>query len=142
MKTLNIPKETQEALLNGASAFIVPSYKIREDFLEEAFTFNKVYTNLYIKQESPYQIGDEVYIAEDGILLMSNPPQPKIIYKATIKDVKVVRVQDIDYTDKLGFTELDVTRFGYVGNWYSKQYKNYEDNPYVFLYEVERIKND
>ena len=145
MKPLNLPKESQEALLNGGSMFIVPitdrQLEMYKNYLISKQITNTEPINIEHSSIAPYQIDDEVFITEDGIMLMSNPPQPKVIYKATIKDIKVVRVQDIDYTDKLGFSELDVTRFGYVGNWYNKQYNNYEDNPYVFLYEIERSDN-
>jgi hypothetical protein len=54
---------------------------------------------------------------------MSYPPKPKIILKATIKDVKVIRVKD------LSFEKMQLLSHN----------GNYEDNPYVFLYEIERI---
>ena len=132
MKKLNdLPKESQEALINGASMFIVPLSGGQQNFEE--------YMIDPIDIISVYQICDEVYIAEDGILLMSNPTQPKIIYKATIKNVKVVRLHDLNTQDVVSIMSSPNMFFE---DWYSKQYENYKDNPYVFLYEVEELLND
>jgi hypothetical protein len=116
MKPLNIPKESQEALLNGASMFIMPI----DDY------------SSYCNDTSliPYQIGDEVYFDE---------------YKATIKDVKVIRIRKLLPEQMLkitGFTQylFEENGWGMFVDWYNKQYGKYEDNPYVFLYEVKEIK--
>jgi hypothetical protein len=131
MKPLGLPKESKEALLNGAGMFLIPCDLCRIE-------------SVYDEAISPYQIGEQVYIAAEGILLMSNPPQPKIIYKATIKDVKVVRLHDISFGDWaliLGNDKEDnkvqVPTIEICSTFYNKQYGNYEDTPYVFLYEIE-----
>lgn len=128
MKQLNLPKESQEALLNGGSMFIAP---VETGILflsrwDNNTTVGYKLINDFINDCSPYQIGDGVYFDD---------------YKATIKDIKVVRVQDITYQERC---RMKLPKDGVywqkdVENWYNKQYGNYEDNPYVFLYEVERI---
>lgn len=161
MKPLNLPQLSQEALLNGASMFLIPiSRELIENKVGKVIALeerdNKTFVLKYEKSKnsyssfdvcydieffSPYQIGDGVYFKYEKNWIDGLPDGKSYYYNTTIKDVKVVRVQDIDYSDKFGFTEFDVTRFGYVGNWYNKQYGNYEDNPYVFLYEVKKWKN-
>jgi hypothetical protein len=150
MKPLNLPKESQEALINGASMFIVPLSSGQQNFEE--------YMIDPIDIISRYQIGDEVYINEpygfdknfnliyedDSAWFKVNhysdmrPYQSR--YKATIKDVKVVRVYDLfrfGYSALLGAWSKTEEDFK---DWYNKQYGNYEDNPYVFVYEVKEIK--
>jgi hypothetical protein len=134
MKKLNdLPKESQEALLNGASMFIAP-IKLKDLHFADRWWWTgspnddgadkfQCWGDELIPMFSLYKTGDEVCIKEDGIMLMSYPPKPKIILKATIKDVKVIRVKD------LSFEKMQLLSHN----------GNYEDNPYVFLYEIERI---
>lgn len=124
MKSLNLPKESQEALLNGASMFLVTCVRDPQDY-----GINRM---MYIKAHSLYQIGDEFHF--DG-------------YKIIIKDIKVVKVKDIDYELAYTIQGKKESKFwsdcenevGIFVDWYNKQYGNYDDNPYVFLYEIERL---
>jgi len=132
MKQLNLPKESIDALFQHASMFIVPiiieTNNIRFDCFSDEYDdcatpiFYDNDNDEYIEIDSQYQIGDEVYFDE---------------YRATIKDVKVVRVQDLTTLQIVNITN---TPFVFFEDWYNKQYGNYEDNPYVFLYEVEECK--
>ena len=159
-------KETKDALLNSASMFIVPVRKVISDTTGSSpsikgyrengigkfidyydIDFGRHYCFNIIEQ-SPYQIGENLTIDNKD--------------KATIKSIKVVKVQDIDddrtmdninpdnwqypssanylyddYTNNI-IEEIANKRFTTFIDWYNKQYGNYEDNPYVFLYEVER----
>ena len=148
MKSLNIPKESQDALLNGASMFIIPLSSGQQNFEE--------YLIDPIDIISKYKIGDEVYFetAKEFICDYCKGKNSnctdcygtgKVLdvdkqFKATIKDVKVVRLHDlfsIGASALLGAwskTEEDLK------DWYNKQYGNYEENPYVFLYEVKETK--
>jgi len=159
--------ETKEALLNGASMFIVPiEYDYSEydynDSFNVAKTINELHEslpkgimtdcenfgmtfgcredcpvfrrgkcefqysenlNMTISEYSLYQINQKLTIDNKGI--------------GTIKSVKVVRVNDIcgeQYKNIMNteFIEI-IDRFI---NWYNKQYNNYDQNTYVFLYEV------
>jgi len=147
MKPLNLPKKSQEALLNGADMFLVPC----DDY------------SSYCNDTSliPYQISDEVYLQEDNhcpkcnvfynnkMRLSEHIEQcdENYKYKTTIEDIKVVRVQDIEYqlAYKLQAKQESIfwsdcaNEVGAFEDWYDKQYGNYEDNPYVFLYGVEKI---
>lgn len=197
MKALNLPKESQEALLNGASMFIIPALKIISDTMGGIISIKEYrksgigqFIDYYdidferhycfnVKLQSPYQIGDEVYIKriniENGELIcpicgfwclgtggQGCINKPDLYYNEIyfiIKDIKVVRVQkiakkgyfdgaDIDeqvlkglgfewigYFNRESYEEIGYKLFKY---WYNKQYNKYEDNPYVFLYTVER----
>ena len=167
-------KETKEALLNGASIFIEPFNKD----ITEKYNGNPYYINYLVEDFSKYQINDEIYFetAKEFICDWCKGKDPSCTdcygtgkiwdidkeYKATIKSIKVVKVQDIDddrtmdninpdnwqypssanylyddYTNNI-IEEIANKRFTTFIDWYNKQYSNYEDNPYVFLYEVER----
>jgi sulfur relay (sulfurtransferase) DsrF/TusC family protein len=143
MKQLNLPKEAINALMKNATMFIepVPIYLLGNISQENQDSYTKSMLAV-----SAYNEGDEVYIVDDTVLLLSHPPQPKIVYKATIKNVKVIRAQDLPWNIKLtilvGFSldnqEHNVFIDTLFKDWYNNEYGNYEDNPYVFLYEVER----
>ena len=128
MKPLELPTESKDALLDGACMFLVP-INTGTIFLQRWDDGTKVGREMlhsFVKDCSPYQIGDEVYFDD---------------FKATIKDVKVVRVQDLDALERYKLTkirfQLDSEGKLNLIDWYSKQYGNYDDNPYLFLYEVE-----
>jgi hypothetical protein len=108
-----------------------------------------------VTREAPYQIGDEAYIQEDNhcpkcnvfynnkMRLSEHIEQcdKNYKYKATIEDVKVVRIRELSLEQMLkttGFTQyqFEENGWGIFIDWYNKQYVEYEDNPYVFLYEV------
>lgn len=154
MKPLNLPKESQEALLNGAGMFFI-TISTHLSYMCEL----KQYPEKY----SPYQIGDEVYLQENlkcncnaglnnttGKCLRCGEfidfpmtINQKIVFKATIKNFKIIKVQDLDVNDviNLGIEcngENWKTFYDDVEKWYNKQYKNYDENPYIFLYEVEK----
>jgi hypothetical protein len=166
MKPLDLPKESQEALLNGANMFIVP-IDTTEEFINKLKN-DKYSVENYLKFVfSPYQIDDEVYLQEEFINQMgrivysdtrefsssgeelietsSEMEEYQSRWKGVIKNVKVVRVQDLTYIEhsKILAHCIDIQHntvpllenFQYL---YNKQYHNYEDNPYVFLYEIER----
>ena len=129
MNPLNLPKESIDALLQHATMFITPITD-RQLEMYKSYLISKQITNtepINIEHSSiaPYQIDDEVYF--DG-------------YKATIRDVKVVRVHDIfnlGNSALLGAWSKTEEDFK---DWYNKRYGDYEDNPYVFLYEVKEIR--
>ena len=148
MKQLNLPKESQEALLNGASMFIIP---INEGtFFIERWNHNTILGNKmidnFISDCSPYKIGDKVYLQEytemsrEGYYKSEEVKPSQCGYKAIIKDVKVIRVKDFDSLDMGEITATGGRLFSKPFlEWYNKQYKNYDENPYVFLYEVEKV---
>lgn len=162
MKPLNLPKLSQEALLNGANMFLMPCNNELLDYDCEDFIET---SKLLTLKESPYQIGDEVYLQEefayDGLNMLtyknewnntkwewfntSEMKEHQSRYKGVITNIKVVRVQDIignnkailmNRKDHLGYIE-DIFE-----DWYNKQYNEsaYERNDYVFLYTIEEIK--
>ena len=143
MKPINLPKESQEALLNGASMFLVPIPKEYQNnkFMKEFWTKGALIAG------NPYQKGDEVYLQEEQSLeddMVFNPysgyaetTEVVTICKATITDVKVVRLYDLITQDVVSIMSNPNMFFK---DWYSKQYGNYKDNPYVFLYEVEECR--
>ena len=161
MKPLNLPKESQEALLKGASMFLIPimpiDLKHNEMLNHILFKSGALHTNNAIRY-SLYQIGDEVYLKHDkkvtwDFVLWRDIKAEYMTeedsdFKATIKDVKVVKVMDTEktenYDDYSRFLHniLGLKRGAYsqvvFANWYNKQYGNYDENPYVFLYEIER----
>ena len=134
MKPLNLPKESQEALLNGASMFILYCEITLKQLVSILidFIFSTLGTNYEIYKLSPYQTSDEVLLPNGDI--------------AIIKDVKVIKVQKIPWNIKLNIlTGYDLENQKHnifieplFKDWYNKQYGNYKDNPYVFLYEIER----
>lgn len=165
MKSLNLPKESQEALLNGASMFILPMEN--EINKEKSFITGYPNTLCSLIMEAPYQIDDEVYIKkiniENGELIcpicgfwclgtggQGCINKPDLYYNEIyfiIKNIKIVRVQKIPWNIKLNIlTGYDLENQKHnifieplFKDWYNKQYGNYDDNPYVFLYEIERI---
>jgi len=123
--------ETKEALLNGASMFIEPceySHEENDEYPhyirdEEDTWHSYIHIVDLIDEHTPYQINQKLIIDNKEI--------------GTIKSVKVVKVQDIcgeQYKNIMNteFIEI-IDRFI---NWYNKQYNNYDQNTYVFLYEV------
>lgn len=119
MKELILSKESKKALLNGDSMFLVPI----SNFLE--------YTNelkQYQEKYSQYKIGDVVCFKTSFIDWTP--------IEFIIKDIKVLRIKNLSMKqwNNLGTCLFDSK------DWYNKQYKNYNENQYVFLYEVERIK--
>jgi len=161
MKPLNLPKESQEALLKGASMFLIPimpiDLKHNEMLNHILFKSGALHTNNAIRY-SLYQIGDEVYLKHDkkvtwDFVLWSDIKAEYMTeedsdLKATIKNVKVVRVQDIKAMEVANFMSPlnafkadEKGKFIWFKDWYNKQYGNYENNPYVFLYKIERITN-
>lgn len=153
MKPLNLPKESQEALLNGASIFLVPIV-YSELILKNSKVYKPNWTgNDYgeIEIKSPYQIGDKVYLQEyvemsrEGYYESEEIKPSQCGYKIIIKDIKIIRVQDLDVNDVINLRiecngENWKIFYDDIEKWYNKQYKNYDENPYIFLYEVERIK--
>ena len=154
MKPLNLPKESQEALLNGASMFIIPCKLIKTPMTRKGKHLGFITYN----EESKYKIGDEVYIQEEQDIeddMLFNPygestelTENVIIYKATIKDVKVVRVHELSDSILVSLDKDLMNSLVYMESkglkhdfriWYNEQYGNYNENPYVFLYGVERI---
>lgn len=147
MKPLNLPKESQEALLNGASMFIVPLSNGQQDF--EEYCINP------IDIISKYQIGDEVYLQEEQSIeddMIFNPysesselTESVIIYKGIITDIEIVKVQKVCGNDKASIMNKE-DHLGYIEDifedWYNKQYGEgaYKRNDYVFLYTIEEIK--
>ena len=147
MKPLNIPKESQEALLNGASMFLMP---IDDEIFEKGWSKYQFLQDYRLKEFAPYQIGDEVYLQEDNrcpkcnvfynnkMRLSEHIEQcdKNYKYKATIKDIKVVRVHDLF---SLGTSALlgawSKTEEDFK-DWYNKQYGNYEDNPLQLAYQT------
>ena len=145
MKLL-LPKLSQEALLNGANMFIKP-------LSPGELLFKDYFNNL--SALSTYQIGDKVHFltmlemecdyckGKDSHCTDCNGTG-KIYdvdkeYKAIIKDIKVVRVQDFDSLDMGEITATSRLFSKPFSDWYNKQYQNYDENPFVFLYTVERI---
>ena len=63
MKPLNLPKESQEALLNDASMFLLP---IPKEYQNNKL-MDKFWTKGALIAGNPYQIGDEVYIKKINI---------------------------------------------------------------------------
>ena len=81
--------------------------------------------------------------------------------KTTVKDIKVIIVQDLCYLqienlinisfnipnvcgveDSYSFDlaeEQSNKLYTYFIDWYNKQYKNYDENPYIFLYEIQKV---
>jgi hypothetical protein len=197
MKNLNLPKESQEALLNGASMFI-ESYKFKtirnwngtENKNPKVLYDNNnmpygcelvdIYTDEtsectdYTFIETPsYQIGEEVYLQEEFINQMgrivysdtrefscsgvelietaSEMEEYQSRWKGVIKNVNVVKIEEITAVqiDKiLNLKSINKTGGITIENyaelidifkdWYNKQYGNYDKNPYMFLYEIER----
>jgi hypothetical protein len=145
MKKLNdLPKESQEALLNGASMFVIPLKRQDEESI-------KNYTWLCDKNNSipifkplidympMYERGDEVCIK--GFKINDDMcKKDGTLWKAIIKDIKVSKLYDlanIIHNDEAGLkfiSEEETLRY-----WYNQQYNDFEDNPYVILYEIERI---
>ena len=165
MKPLNLPKESQEALLNDAKVFLKQidlsnNIHLLNYLADEYFNVNEKYTEILddILALAPYQIGEEVYLKHnkkvtwDFVLWRDIKAEymteEDSDFKATIKDVKVVKVMDTEktenYDDYSRFLHniLGLKRGAYsqvvFANWYNKQYGNYDENPYVFLYEIER----
>ena len=155
MKPLNLPKESKEALLNGASMFLIPCEATLKQLFNCLidFIFSTLGEDYDIKKISPYQIGDEVYFetAKEFICDYCKGKNSNCTdcygtgrvfdvdkqYKATIKDVKVVRLHDLNTQDVVSIMSNPNM---FLEDWYNKQYGNYEENPYVFLYEVEETK--
>ena len=138
---LNLPQLSTEALLNGAGMFIVPCSVIERN------------ESLQISLYAPYKAGDEVYLQEDccqiGCCHYEKPLKKSCIenkcdlhkvFKATITNVKVVRVKEIF---NLGISALldawSKNENDFI-NWYNKQYNNSDENQHVFLYTVKKLK--
>ena len=161
MKPLNLPKESQESLLNGASMFLVPCEFVKEPMTRKGKNVGFTTT----RKESPYKIDDEVYFEYDKCkhnfkLWQGRGYSPELkctkcscfksevyksTYKETIKNTKAVKVQNLTISDvvNLGIkcnAENWRTFYDDVENWYNKQYGNYNENPSVFLYTIEEIK--
>ena len=149
MKPLNLPKENKEALLKGASIFLKPINEgtfFIERWNNDTILGNKMIDD-FISDCSPYKIGDKVYLQEytemsrEGYYESEEVKPSQCGYKATIKDIKIVRVQEIDFNTKMILcinSEMRSNPHHTFINWYNKQYKNYDENPYLFLYEVEK----
>lgn len=171
MKSLNLPKESQESLLNDANIFIKP-IKFTDNFAlvdndRLLYYDGEVFPLDYLSKFAPYQIGDEVYIKKiniengelicpicgfwclgtggQGCINKSDLYYNEIYF--IIKNIKIVRVQKIPWNIKLnlltGYNLENQKHNIFIEplfkDWYNKQYGNYKDNPYVFLYEIERI---
>ena len=195
MKLLNLPRESQEALLNDASMFLIPFNEYELFNLDEEFhNINTIYitnNNIYgygtsytdgefeneweIELNTPYKIGDKVYLQEDfffsnselidyeyieyclehtdtdidildeegSLLNASQMQENQSRYKAIIKDIKVIRVQEIDIDEWYNLSNIawGTNIWLSIKNWYNEQYgeKEYSKNPYVFLYEIEKV---
>ena len=121
---------SEQKPINGASMFIKP-IGTTEEFINRLRNDKYSVTDYLKFVFSPYQIGDEVYFDD---------------YKANIKDIKVVRVQELNIDEKEKISSFSSKVYSKKNNnrafhldfkdWYNKQYKNYEDNPYLFLYEL------
>jgi len=135
--------ETKEALLNGASMFIEPiNISILGTFIEDGIKFYDISIceadseDALIKCNSLYQINQKLTIDNKEI--------------GTIKSVKVVKVQDIDAIGIANIMKISIPiprcidgakkAYDLLENkfkdWHNKQYNNYNQNPYLFLYEV------
>lgn len=150
MKPLNLPKESQEALLNGAHVFIIPceQYTVAKKYQPEAYKVQKLSNTTAVVvskgSSSIREVGDKIggidlndlslwtpisaYQTSDRCFLTLNT---HAIFD--IKDIKVVRVHE------LSTLQVVNTPFQFFEEFYSKQYNDYDENPYVFLYEIERI---
>jgi len=114
--------ETKEALLNGASMFIEPMTKEESEWYKKYE--GKVDANKLSISCIGYQIKQQVTIDSKEI--------------GTIKSVKIIKVQDININDMWETAKFkdNFWTSRCFKNWYNKQYNNYDQNPYVFLYEV------
>jgi hypothetical protein len=180
MKPLLLPKLSQEALLNGATKFLVPcDLKIESigdggtyisnskgDYIhcpsvsvDEIFKYSYIDRFITVYCDPGFLVGDEVYLQEpmkcdcnaglcnttgkciccgkfiDPLFTQTEMLPHQSRYKCTIVDVEVVKVGHICELDaqELG-TQADMFEY-----WYNEQYGNYDENPYVFLYTVERL---
>ena len=117
----------------------------KEDFFD---CLKEIISNLSRIDVKPDQSGNYVWEKYNSPLDWNDASQMQphqSRYKATIEDVKIVRIRELSLGQMLkttGFTQyqFEENGWGIFIDWYNKQYENYEGNPYVFLYEVEEIK--
>ena len=158
-KGIELPKETIDALLGGANMFIMP---VHSDFVENLIDPNK--SEYFMDKYCQLQVGDEFYVQEDFATFMFNPirykndsTNPCSVWeeaslmteelsrvKGKIVKIEVKRVQDINYQEEFNMGrkfEQDKTYIGCNSDYYKNKLGvdiKYEDNPYVFLYTMEK----
>jgi hypothetical protein len=177
-KSIELPQLTIKALQDGATSFVVPidQDKLNNHIYNEARLegYIKLFAllqagdkDVFVKEELPIYpptYGDNSYLTgyEPKTTLASQMTKEQSRFNIDIEDVRVVRVQDIDFDTKQDIFPYqrimqcyDEEQFANVEFAYKvinlmqehehKHYAetgkrislgNYEDNPYVFLYDV------
>ena len=163
---IELPKQTIDALLNGANMFIIPINNDNQIWLHDSKC-------KYFEEILPLQAGDEFYVQEDikicneccermsheyrdcycsqGKIIDAKTTYKQSIVKSNIVNVKIKRIQDIninkDFTIKVKkyfekFTYHCTTEpINFKRHRAFKEYLkeieiDYNKNPYIILYTI------
>ena len=161
MKALYLPKKSQQTLIRNSIQkkrilFIleVPIYLLGSIAQKNQDRYLKVIKNLY-----PFKVNDEIFLVEDmscdcniglnnstGRCLNCNKfIDPSFVQKEMraeqsrlkliVEEFSLLKVQDLTSIQRkllIGNNDDNINEFK---EWFNAQYKNYEENPYIFLTE-------
>ena len=114
---------------------------VKEEFMciNSEYFYKEEYTQGNYKVEPSFNVWDSLENAIDKHQPASQMTKEQSRFSIDIEDARVVRVQDIEYYDGFGISCPCLSEFLIWFNKLMEEYNEgvkYEDNPYVFLYDV------